>query len=70
MLSGYSDNKTIIILILKKANFISVLLERRIFKNMSGIFISPYSPHQLWGPPNLLSKGYRDSFLGGKGAGA
>jgi hypothetical protein len=30
------------------------------------ILISPRRPDRLWGPPNLLSKGYRGSFLGGK----
>jgi hypothetical protein len=25
----------------------------------SRIFISPYRPNRLWGPPNLLSDGYR-----------
>jgi hypothetical protein len=36
----------------------------------SRIFSSPRRPDRLWGPPNILSNGYRDSFLGGKAAGA
>jgi hypothetical protein len=34
----------------------------------SRIFSSPRLPDRLWGPPNLLSNGYRDSFPGGKAA--
>jgi hypothetical protein len=34
------------------------------------IFSSPSRPDRHWGPPNLLSNGYRDSFSGGKAAGA
>jgi hypothetical protein len=26
----------------------------------SRIFTSPYRPYRLWGPPSLLSNGYRD----------
>jgi hypothetical protein len=33
------------------------------------IFSFPCRPHRLWGPPNLLSNGYRGCFLGGKAAG-
>jgi hypothetical protein len=32
----------------------------------SRIFSSPRHPHRLWGPSNLLSNGYRDSFPGVK----
>jgi hypothetical protein len=34
----------------------------------SRIFNSPCRPERLWGPPNLLSKGYGGSFPGGKAA--
>jgi hypothetical protein len=27
---------------------------------------SPHRPHRLWGPPSLLSSGYRSYFPGGK----
>jgi hypothetical protein len=30
------------------------------------IFTSPCRPDRLWGPPSLLSNGYRGTFLGGK----
>jgi hypothetical protein len=33
-------------------------------------FSSPQRPDPLWGPPSLLSNGYRGSFHGGKAAGA
>jgi hypothetical protein len=36
----------------------------------SRIFSSPRRPDRLWGPPNLLSNGYRGSFTRGKAAGA
>jgi hypothetical protein len=37
----------------------------------SRIFSSPRRPDRLWGPPNLLSNGYREgAFPGGKAAGA
>jgi hypothetical protein len=31
---------------------------------------SPQRPDRLWGPPSLLSNGYRGTFLWGKAAGA
>jgi hypothetical protein len=31
-----------------------------------GFFLSPVCPDRLWGPPSLLSNGYRGPFLGGK----
>jgi hypothetical protein len=34
----------------------------------SRIFSSPHRPHQLWGPPNLLSNGYRGLIRRGKAA--
>jgi hypothetical protein len=36
----------------------------------SRIFTSPNGLGRLWGPPNLLSNGYRGHFLWGKAAGA
>jgi hypothetical protein len=36
----------------------------------SRIFTSPCRPDRHWGPPNLLHKGYRELFPGGKAAGA
>jgi hypothetical protein len=36
----------------------------------SRIITSPCRPDRLWGPPNLLYKGYRELFPGGKAAGA
>jgi hypothetical protein len=37
---------------------------------VSSIFVSPYRPDRLWGPPNLLYNGYRELFPGGKETGA
>jgi hypothetical protein len=36
----------------------------------AGFLFSPRHPDRFWGPPNLLSNGYRGLFLRGKAAGA
>jgi hypothetical protein len=36
---------------------------------MQDFFSSPQRPDLPWGPPSLLSKGYRKLFTGGKGQG-
>jgi len=38
------------------------------FLARAGIYLAPH-PEQCWGPPILLSSGYRGSFSGGKVAG-
>jgi len=40
-----------------------------LIKHRREFFYSPPRPDRLWGPPSLLSNGYRGFFHGGKAAG-